>query len=89
MSTISQKLITFQLNLPGYYRLAFNLGINAKIREFTNKGKDSCELCNLLFEPREVSSVDQADSHLYGSVVSTETCGLLDAEFNALLDQLN
>lgn len=85
---ISQKLITFQVHLPGFYRAAFNLGINNKIREFTSKGKNSGELCALLFTPREVSSVDQADTHLYGSVVSTETCGDLDVEFNTILDEI-
>lgn len=85
---IPQKLLTFQINIPAYYRAAFNLGINLKIREFTSKGKDSSELCNLLFLSRELSTTDQADTHAYGSVISTETCGDLDVEFNNLLDEI-
>lgn len=85
---IPQKLIKFQLNIPGFYRVAFNLGINYKIKEFTSKGKDSSELCELLFNSKQLSATEQADSHMYGSMVCTETCGLLDTQFNELLDEV-
>lgn len=85
---ISRSLIEFQVHIPGFYRAAFNLGINEKIKEFLSSGKNASELFNLLFTTKQLNEMEQADTVYCDKMVFTETCGLLDAEFNDLLDKI-